>query len=184
MKLLDAVNLVLPKLGERPVTSLTVKHPTLAVLLPIIEQKLRSVLTRGWWFNEYAYTAPLAVDGTITLGTDTLAFRPDYPDTAVARGLKLFNPKNFDYTFDAAVPGTVTQYVQFDELPEAAAEHILYAALVEAFTTDLGVTSELQVWQTLAGSAWSDLLTEHLQQKRYSTRRTRAWRSYKRALRS
>ena len=48
MKLLDAVNLVLPKLGERPVTSLEVKHPTLAVLLPIIEQTQINTLQRGW----------------------------------------------------------------------------------------------------------------------------------------
>ena len=32
MKLLDAVNLILPKLGEHPVTSLTIKHPTLAIV--------------------------------------------------------------------------------------------------------------------------------------------------------
>lgn len=184
MKLLDAVNLVLPKLGERPVTSLEVKHPTLAVLLPLINQKLRSVLRRGWWFNEYEYTAPLGIDGTITLGTDTLSFVPDIPDTAVARGLQLFNPKTFDYTFTEPVSGRITQYVVFDELPESAAEHIWYSALVEAFTTDIGVTSELQVWQTLAGAAWSELVAEHLSQKKHNTRKTRAWRRYVRALRS
>ena len=70
MKLLDAVNLVLPKLGERPVTSLEVKHPTLAVLLPIIEQTQMNTLQRGWWFNEYEYTAYPNAQGEIGIGVD------------------------------------------------------------------------------------------------------------------
>ena len=58
----------MPKLGERAVTSLSVKHPTLAVLLPIIEQTRKTTLLRGWWFNKYAYTAYPDTDGAIALG--------------------------------------------------------------------------------------------------------------------
>ena len=72
MKLLDAVNLVLPKLGERPVTSLEVKHPTLAVLLPIIEQTQVNTLQRGWWFNEYEYTAYPNAQGEIDIGATSV----------------------------------------------------------------------------------------------------------------
>lgn len=183
MLLLSAVNLVLPKLGERPVTSLDVRHPTLAVILPIIANTLKNTLQRGWWFNEYPYTAYPAVDGTITLGVDTLSFVPDKGGVAVARGLNLFNPDTLSYTFTEPVSGYIIQTVAFDELPESAASYVFYSALVEAYTTDLGVTQELQIWQSLAGMAWSDLLTEHLRQRKHSTRNTRAWASFRRALR-
>jgi len=176
MNLLTAVNLMMPKVGERPVTSLEVKHPTLAVLLPLIEFNTRKTLKTGWWFNKYPYEAFPNVDGEITLGDDTLSFVPDYSGVAVLRGLKLFNPETLLYTFTSSVKGTVTQYVPFDELPESAAQYIFYSSLVEAYTTDIGVTQELQIWQTLAGQGWSDLMSEHLRQMKHSTRRSRKWR--------
>lgn len=184
MKLLDAVNLVFPKLGERPVTSLDVRHPTLAVLLPIIAQAKKNCLLKGWWFNQYEYNATPNSEGEIVLGDDTLSFVPYYDNVAVVRGEKLFNPVTLLYVFTDAIKGTITQSVEFDELPEAAANYVWYSALVEAYTTDLGVTQELQVWQTLAGIAWSDLVAEHLRQKKYSTRKTKAWMNMRRAMRA
>lgn len=181
MKLLDAVNLTLPKLGERAVTSLSVKHPTLAVLLPIIEQTRRTTLNRGWWFNKYSTTLYPDNDGVIAFGVDTLSFVPDCPGTAVQRGNELFNPVTLTNVFDAPVKGTVTQDVEFDLLPESAANYLFYSSLVEAFTTDIGVTQELQVWQTRAGQGWSDLLAEHLRQVKPNTRQNRAWRKLQRA---
>lgn len=184
MELLTAVNQVLPKLGERPVTSLEVKHPTLAVLLPIIEQTLKEVLGRGWWFNRYDYTAHPNTEGQIVLGTTTLSFVPDRADVAVQRGPKLFNPVTLNYTFTQPVHGTVTQWVDFNELPESAATYVLYASLVNAYVTDLGMTQEVQAWQMLAGQGWSDLMSEHLRQKKHSTRKSRRWGKLMHALHS
>lgn len=181
MKLLDAVNLALPKLGERAVTSLSVKHPTLAVLLPIIEQTRRTTLNRGWWFNKYSTTLYPDTSGVIAVGTDYLSFVPDCPGVAVQRGNELFNPVTLTNVFTEPVKGTVTQDVGFDLLPESAANYLFYSSLVEAFATDIGVTQELGVWQTRAGQGWSDLLAEHLRQIKPSTRQHRAWRKLIRA---
>lgn len=183
MQLLSAVNLVLPKLGERAVTSLDVRHPTLAVLLPIIDQTQRNVLRRGWWFNEFNYKAYPSVSGEIDVGSDTLSFIPIESDTAVVRGTRLYNPETLSYVFDSYVEGKVIQNIEFDELPDSAASYIFYASLVEAYATDLGVTQELSVWQSLAGMAWSDLLAEHLRQRKHSTRKSRRWRQLIYALR-
>ena len=182
MKLLNMVNLVMPKLGERPVTSLEQRHPTLAVLLPIIEQNRISALQKGWWFNEYIYTAVPDNTGVINIGTDTIAFVPDCPNVAILRGDKLFNPVALTFVFTESVKGRVTQDVTFDELPESAAQYIFYSSLVEAYTTDIGVTQELQVWTSRAQTAFSDLTAEHLRQKKYSTRRSPRWRQYINAL--
>jgi len=183
MKLLDAVNLVLPKVGERPITSLTAKHPTLAILLPILTQTRRTTLRRGWWFNEFDYTAYPSPEGEIDIGADTLSFIPEQADTAVVRGQRLFNPINLSYVFDGPIDGRVVHDVQFEELPEAAASYVFNSALVEMYATDLGVTDELRVWQSLAGTAWSELLSEHLRQRRHSTRKSRKWAKLRNALR-
>lgn len=176
MELLAAVNLTLPKLGERAVTSLSVKHPTLAVLLPIIEHTRKTTLMRGWWFNKYKYTAVPDTGGVITMGTDTLSFVPDCPGTAVLRGRELFNPTTLTNVFTGSVNGTVTQDVPFDLLPESMANYVFYSSLVEAFTTDIGVSQELGIWQTKAAQGWSDVLAEHLRQVKPNTRHNRHWR--------
>lgn len=178
MELLTAVNQVLPKLGERPVTNLQVKHPTLAILLPIIDQTKRTLLLKGWWFNEFPYKAFPGNGGEIAMGIETLSFVPTYRDTATLRGGKLYNPITLSYVFTEPVEGRIRQNMEFNELPESAANYVFYAALVEAFTTDLGVTQELGVWQALAGQAHSDLLGEHLRQKKFNTRSSRRWRKF------
>jgi len=182
MLLLDAVNLVLPKLGERAVTSLTVKHPTLAIVLPIIDQTKRNTLLRGWWFNEFQYKAYPAPSGEIDIGAGALSFVPDQAGVAVVRGQRLYNPETLSYVFDAYVQGMVVQNVEFDELPESAAAYVFYSSLIEAYATDLGVTQELSVWQSLASMAWSDLLSEHLRQRKFNTRKSRQWRKLINAL--
>lgn len=183
MKLLDAVNLILPKLGEHSVTSLNTRHPTLAVILPEVENELRILLMRGWWFNEFDYKAYPDSEGNIALGSDVLEFTPKYTDTAVARGLKLYNPITLSYTFTEYVQGRVRQYVEFDSIPESAAQAVLHSALVSIYSTDIGLTNEVQMWQAKAAQAYSDLLAEHLRQKQHSTKRTRQWGNFCRALR-
>ena len=183
MKLLDAVNLIMPKLGERPVTSLDVKHPTLSVLIPIINKNRTETLLRGWWFNEYAHTAYPSPDGVIELGTSALRFIPGANEVpAILRGTELFNPETLTNVFSGPVTGVVTQDVDFDMLPESAANYILYTSLIEMFATDIGMSQELQIWQVKAGQAWDVLLGEHLKHRRYTTRDLPAWRRLRRAM--
>lgn len=182
MQLLDAVNLVLPKLGERPVTTLSAQHPTLAVLLPVFEQVRRTVLGRGWWFNEYQTTLYPASDGTVAVGDDTITFLPDLHHHAIQRGKSLFNIETLTYVFNNAVTGRLTTDVPFDELPESAANYVMHTALVEVYATDIGMSQELQVWSAMAAQAWSDMLAEHLRQRRRGTRNTRHWRNIVRAI--
>lgn len=176
MKLLAAINLVMPKLGERPLTSLTAKHPTLAIILPVVEANLDRCLNKGWWFNEFDYTAMPGTSGEIAMGADVLSFVPNSSDVAVMRGRRLYNPVTLSYVFTEPIKGRIRQRVLFDELPESAASYVFFASLVEAYATDLGVTQELQVWQTMSGAAYSDMLGEHLRQKKHNTRKNGNWR--------
>jgi len=183
MRLLDAVNLILPKLGEHRVTRLDVKHPTLAVILPEVDNELSQLLIKGWWFNEFDTTLHPDVHGELLLGTDVLTFTPDVENCAVQRGRKLYNPETLSYVFPAPVPGRVRQHVEFDDLPESAAQSVYYSALVSAYVTDIGLTNEVQDWKMRAAAAYSDLLAEHVRQKKFSTRKTRQYIRLRRALR-
>ena len=183
MQLLEAVNLILPKLGEHRVTRLDAKHPTLAIILPEVENELISLLKKGWWFNEFDYTAYPDNEGRIALGVDTITFVPKDPAVAVQRGLSLYNPVTLSYAFEEPVIGRIRQKVAFDDLPESAAQFVYYTALVNAFITDIGMTNEVQFWGSSAAAAYSDLTAEHLRQKQYNTKSTRQWKNFRRALR-
>lgn len=183
MELLEAVNLTLPKLGEHRVTSLNLKHPTLAVILPEVENELRILLNKGWWFNEFDTTLYPDSDGGIAVGTDVLTFTPNYADEAIQHGRELFNPQTRDYVFTGPVDGRMRKYIEFDKLPESAAEYVYFTSLVNVYLTDIGMEAVVQAWGNKAQAAWSDLLAEHLRQKKYSTRQTKRFRNLRRALR-
>lgn len=183
MKLLDAVNLILPKLGEHRVSKLNTKHPTLAVILPEVENELVQLLSKGWWFNEFDTSLYPDSEGGITLGTEVITFTPDYADVAVQRGNKLFNPITLNYIFELPIPGRIRQHVEFDSLPESAAQFVYYTGLVNSYITDIGLTNEVQAWSSKAQAAWSDLMAEHLRQRKYSTKQSRKFRRLYRALR-
>src|SRR5690554_489918 len=85
MQILQAVNWILPKLGEHPVTNLNPKHPTLAIILPSLERLTDNVLRRGWWFNVYRTTIYPDSEGYAFVPQPTLEFLPDEPGP-VTRG--------------------------------------------------------------------------------------------------
>lgn len=183
MELLNAVNLMLPKLGEHPVTTLDINHPTLAVILPEVENELIQLLLKGWWFNEYNTTLYPDSEKHIAVGTEVLSFTSDSVESAV-RGRSLFNPATLNYVWEAPVTGKIKQRVDFDELPETAAQFVWYSALINSYVTDLGVTQEVQVWQTRAGAAMAQLLAEHLRNRKYSTTCTSRYRKLRSAMRA
>lgn len=175
MRLLDAVNRIMPKLNERPVTSVTQKHPTLAILMPIIENAQQQLLLKKWWFNAYRYEAFPSPDGKIYMGSNVLAFYPE-TDGVVVRGDTLYNLIDRTHIFTASVKGEVVENMEFDLLPESAAQAVFYTALVEMFTTDIGMSKELALWSQQDDKARADLLAEHLRQKKHNSQKLPAWR--------
>ena len=171
MDLLTAVNLILPKLGEHPVTGVDIRHPTLAVILPEIEQANKNLAIKGWWFNQFEYTAYPDGEGYIYLGSNALSFIPD-SDNAVVRDQRLYNGDTRSYVWSDPVLGVITELVEFSELPESAALAVMYSALVAAYSQDIGMSQELQAWASLSASAYSDLLAEHLRHRKYTTRKS------------
>ena len=63
MKLLDAVNTILPYLGEANVTSTTARNTTVQSILQQIETAKRALLATGWWFNTVSVTLYPGSDG-------------------------------------------------------------------------------------------------------------------------
>lgn len=183
MLLLSAVNEVLPKLGEHPVTSTEAQSPTLAVVIPQIKSTLRNLLTQGWWFNtsrvKFFPDSEKFVDTPVGL----LKFIPEAGVTAVARGERFYDIVKQSYEFDAPFSGAITTLLDFEELPESVAQRVLYEALVIIYATDIGLEQVIQIWDGMAKAAQASMEAEHLQNMRYSTKTSRRYLNLRRAMR-
>jgi hypothetical protein len=174
----------MPILGERPVTSLDAKHPTLALILPKVDTKLEDVTSVGWWFNSFNTTLYPDDDGEIAVPLDTLSFVPAYWQVAaIVRGDKLYNPETMSYVFDGPVAGELIQRVPFEQLPETAASAVWYAALVDAYVTDIGMEQNVREWMQQAADAQARMEAEHLKQRKYSTYNNPRFQRVRNALR-
>lgn len=140
---LEAVNVLLSAADEAPVNSLAVTG-----LLPldraiaVLDETSRLVQSRGWAFNTDT-DYPLSLDGSnqLPLPSDTLKFdpNPEFVDyKAKARGLKLYNGKDHNWTFDKAFEGTLTRLLPWTELPQAARHYIAIKAARTFQGRDLG----------------------------------------------
>src|SRR5690625_7894190 len=56
MTLLQAINRIIPALGENPVDSIETRNPTVGIVLNAINNARHDLLQRGWWFNEFETT--------------------------------------------------------------------------------------------------------------------------------
>lgn len=185
MQLLKAVNAILPKLGERPVTSLESRNPTLGVILPQIDMEIDQVLMAGWWFNTY-FNVDLFPnsEGQIDVPEDTLSFVTNRESTsAVQRGELFYNPDTRSYVFSGKVTGTLRQRMTFEELPESVAQFVLYSALVTIYTTDIGLEQVVQQWMAYARNAQAAMEQEHLRHRKYTIKQSRRYINLRRAMR-
>lgn len=184
MDLLTAVNLILPALGEHPVTRVDVKHPTLAVILPVIDSNVDMTLMRGWWFNEFPTTLYPDSEGGIAVPTDTLAFIPHEGMPGTVRNGVLFNTSTLGYLWDKPVPGTIQLRLTFEELPESVATYVFYTALVQVYLVDIGLESVVGEWKQIAKTAEFLAANEHLRNMRHTTRKSGRYARLRSAMRS
>lgn len=185
MDLLTAVNEILPKLGEHPVTSLDSRSPTLGVILPEITAEIALVLQPGWWFNAF-YNVDLYPnsEGGIDVPDNTLSFIPNIDSgSVVQRGNQFYNGAVRSYVFTGKITGTLIQTMDFEELPEAAARYILYSALITIYATDIGLEQVVDLWRQYAQQAQTNMEQEHLRHRKYTVKQSRRYVSLRRAMR-
>jgi len=184
MLLLDAVNRILPKLGEHRVTSLDSKSPTLGVILPEIDAQIDLCLQGGWWFNTFHVDLFPNSEGGIDVPEDTLSFVADAQYGIVTqRGEQFYNAATRSYIFTDKISGKLIQRMGFEDLPQSAANFVLYTALVSIYLTDIGLEQVVQSWSAQANIAQSAMEQEHLRQRKYTIKQSRRYQNLRRAMR-
>lgn len=148
MQTLDVVNTMLGTMGEKPLNSLNDPHSYRGACLSTLSRINKQVQAKGYWFNrEYLTLQPSALNGHIYLPGDFINVEvPRSPtrDTTqiVQRGRRLYNTEGGVYTFDHAVDVILIRLVPFEDLPEAAAQHIAAMAVYQFQTEYDGDTAK------------------------------------------
>lgn len=172
MLLLDAVNTVLPYLGEHKITNvIESKHPTVNLITDAIERQNRNALAEGWWFNTYETTIPVNTSGRIDVPKDILAVYGLNKNIALD-GEFFFDLDNNTRYFTASIKVRLIKYIDFERVPHYMADYILYRACHEVYIADNGVDTTAQTILQLAQEAKALLKQENLRSRRYNSKST------------
>ena len=168
MKLLDAVNTVLPFMGEHPVTSIEVsKHPTVDLIVAAIERHRLAMLSEGYWFNEETHTILVNTDGRINVPEQALAVYGIDCDVNI-EGEYFYDVANHTEFFTRPIKVKIMVSKPFEKLPLTFAMLLTYKAGVDVYTADFGVESAIQIMTARVVEYSDKLHKEELHHRRYN----------------
>jgi hypothetical protein len=175
MLLLEAINNCLTALGEAHVTSASVRHPTVDLIRTTLVMKQRQLLETGYWFNTSEVTMYPSPTGEMAYPNKALSVLGYGGETFVPRGGMLFDMDNNTNVFTEPKTMLVFYDLDFEDLPECAANVIMTRTAQEVYSGDLGVDTAVQRMRTLEGESLATLQMLHLRNRRYSTKQRRGW---------
>lgn len=125
---LEAINVLLTSIGEAPVSQEGTGLAEEALAGSVIDEVSRTVQTIGWTWNvERNFKLQKDGSGNVTLPSNTL--KADFQNTRyIARGLKVYDRTGHTYVIGADVTVTLTVGLDWDELPEAMRQYVMYRA--------------------------------------------------------
>jgi hypothetical protein len=132
MQIIDAINEMIGWLGETPVSTDDPdyeSHPLYESALRILQSTSRTVQSKGWWFNTREATLT-PVSNAITLAANVLAVavKDIYRVQYTVRAGALYDLTNGTATITSALQAFIRELVDFEDLPETAAEYIKQTA--------------------------------------------------------
>lgn len=170
LKILEAINNILPHLGEAPVTTVDARHPTVALIVQALTLARQSLLSEGWWFNEETRTLYANPDGLLPTPTDLLALYSETATVLEPRGDYIYNLSAGTGVFTPNTTYLVRLVVDlpFEHLPMYAALYLQYTAAITVYTQDFGVEKVVSALGQSAAMAYNMLEQEELRKRRYT----------------
>ena len=164
---LEAVNLILPYLGEHTVTRVEgSSHGSVGVITAALERKRKSLLQRKWWFNTFQRTISVNTDGRIQVPEDTLTVYGKGCDVGI-KGEYFYDLHTGSLEFTSPIRVELIMDFKFNDLPSVASEFIAYDTAIEVTVADMGMEDQIQVLMDYRNRATKFLEREHLRNKQF-----------------
>jgi hypothetical protein len=170
--LLTAVNNILPFMQENAVTSISARHPTVALILNRIDSGRIALLTDGYWFNMETRTLYPSPEKRVAVPNNVLSMLPHDSLPYECRGDFVYNLSEGTYDITEPFKANVVVDLQFHELPLFAALALQWRAALEVYTADFSVDATAQVLKSSESEARNLLDREHLRRLNMSAART------------
>jgi hypothetical protein len=185
MNLLDAVNYALPYMGEATVTSVDVRHPTVALIVRAINDHSRSLQAGTWWFNDKLVKLYPDADKLIATPANLITIVAVENKYLVEnRNNRLYDLTNDTYMFTEMIECRLKEELPFEELPHWAAEVIKQRATRQVYVQDYGIESTIKELAAKETEATNQLMHEHLRKRKFSTTKSRRVGRFMHALRA
>lgn len=184
MTKLEAINMILRRLGEATVTSLDVPYPTVSVALPALEEARNALLLDEWFFNKFQWENLLPNNlGRVEVPQGILAVYPENVDKYVYTGRYIRDAQTGRHVNEPVKCRTVID-IPFEDLPPVAQYYIVYQAAYNTYIQDFGADDSAQSIRQDVAAAYTNLSAQHTRQRQYSVRRKPVWQRYLGGLRN
>lgn len=182
MRKLEALNMILRRLGENAVTSLDVPYPTVSIALPALEEARTQLLLEEWYFNKFQWRNLLPNQyGQVAVPDDVLMAYPDNPEKYTYTGRYIVNARDGLHV-DAPVLCRVITDLQFEDLPKQAQLYVVHQAAYSTYVQDFGLDDTAQSIQQDVIASYMTLGAQHTRHRKFNTRTRRTWQRYKQGL--
>lgn len=172
--LLEAINTLLAAIGSSPVTNIDTPQNADAIIAKNnINRALRDIQTEKWYFNsESDYPLTPDVNGIIHIPNNIINIdftgRLGEGNRFVIRGKKLYDRLNHTFKIDEQLEADVVLCLEYDEIPESAAQYVIARAARRYQEEMLGDPS-LRTWTKQdEDTARGKLLDEDLRMRKVS----------------
>lgn len=168
---LEAVNTILSVMGESPVNTLDVEGDLyIERAQSALKEKSRAIQKKGWYFNrDYKWPMARNVDSKIPVASNMIEAVPDGDYVGkhyTKRGGFMYDLANRTFEFDAGITCTVTWFMDWPDLPEAARYYITICAARAAQERMVGSEGVHKFTQDDEVRAHAELVREHLRMAR------------------
>lgn len=167
MELLEAVNSIITKLGENPVDSVDVRHPTVSIILQHLKSVNKELQAPGWWFNEHIMKLQPNSDGYVVVPKDTISARVKDKQTYL-EGRKIVCASTLNDKWDVPLWVKLRRTLEFEATPYEFASWVVDTAAVRAYVADYGYEEVVKLWQMEARAKEQLVHGEHIRQRRLS----------------
>lgn len=175
MEKLEAVNMILRRLGEATVTSLDVPYPTVSIAVPALEESRAALLLSEWYFNKFEWRSILPNQfGQVEVPTGVLMAYPEDPQKYTYTGKYIKDSRTGEHV-DTSVLCKVIVDVPFEELPIQAQLYCVHQAAYNVYVQDFGVDDTAVSIQQDATNAYVHLGAQHTRHRKYNTRTRHNW---------
>lgn len=166
---LSAINTALRMAGLPPVNTLS-GDSEVVTIQGLLEDQSRKYQAKGWYWNTADIQLTPDVDGVIQLPANTLRADPKYlhQNHLVQRGLRLWDSKHLTDNIGAPVWVTLTQFLDFDEVPEAF-RHFVTVRVGQIFQQNFVGSDSLDRFNVeQVNEAWVDLQADDTERSDYN----------------